>query len=220
MKTCFSSDSAILVSVTESMVQIFGVTTGACLQEFALEGNEHLRLLSFDPTNGRILTTKSVFYKTASWEQWQTSPRLGYSYDHRVDNALVNSGIWILLDGKKSCYVPSNFRPGLITWPGNTTNVAMTDSLLAILNELRDVVIIKFPTRREVRQQVTGTFDVALTLRGIAGNVDGSYSVAHTLSTSNSDLSNAKRKRRESDEPDVGSQAKTLGGRRSFWSVI
>lgn len=196
--TSFSSDSAILALVTDRMAHIFDVPTGACLQSFALDCTEDLRLLSFDPTNGRIFTAKSVFYKTSSWSNWQMSPRLGYSYSHSQGN-FPEQDIWILLDGKKNCYVPSNFRAGSL-WSRGTTNVAMTDSLLALLNELAEVVIIKFPIRRELPQVAMETFDVDLTLQGTAGSSDNLFLVADTPSTSYSNPRTSKRRRSTSSE--------------------
>lgn len=167
-KISFSSDSAILACITQSMAQIFDVATGACLQSFAFGRNEHLRLISFDPLIGQILTTKSVFYKTSSWKHWQTSPRLGYSYEYHSDDSWREQGSWILLNGKKNCFVPTYFQPVLSVWPRSTANVAMTDSLLVIAT-LTNVVFIKLPTIRGDTTTSVGTSDVGSAPLLIAG---------------------------------------------------
>lgn len=212
-KISFSSNSEILAIISASIAQIFDVDTGTCLLSFAIDSDEKLRITSFDPFKDRILTAESVFFKASSWKHWQTLPRLGYSYNHPDSNAsTTESDAWIVFNGRKHCYVPRNFRPAFRS--DGFADMAMTDSLLAIVNELREVVIIKFPTLRETRQQATGDFDIGPTLQGTAGNADDSYLVAYDSATSDSDLSGAKRKRRESDEPGIGNQANT------FWSVI
>ncbi|QYS97404.1 hypothetical protein H0G86_004635 [Trichoderma simmonsii] len=209
-KISFSSDSEILVFISASVAQIFDVDTGTCLLSFAIDGDEKLRLTSFDPFKNRILTAKSVFFKASSWKHWQTLPRLGYSYSHpRSNGSATKSDAWIILNGKKRYYVPRNFRPALRS--DRFADMAMTDSLLAIVNEVREVVIIKFPTQRETRQQATGDFDVGPTLQGTAGNADDSYSVAQASATSDSDLSSAKRKRRECDEPGIATRRIPFG---------
>ncbi|KAL7799610.1 hypothetical protein V8C43DRAFT_275615 [Trichoderma afarasin] len=212
----FSSDSAILACISESMAQIFDVTTGACLHSFSLDGIEHPRLLSFDPINGRILTAKCAFYKTSSWKHWQTSPRLGYSYDYRPEDPRSELGEWILLDGKKNCYVPINFRPRLFEWPKSTTNVAMTDSLLATVTMSGGVALIKLPNRHGGTTASVGAFDISPAVQGIAGGADNSYSVAHVPATSDIDSSTNKRKRRESDELDIENRDDTLESWRGF----
>ncbi|KAJ4863073.1 NACHT domain-containing protein [Trichoderma breve] len=214
-KISFSSDSAILACITKSMAQIFDVATGACLQSFAFDGNEHLRLLSFDPLSGQILTTKSVFYKTSSWKHWQTSPRLGYSYDYRSDSPWPERGSWILLNGKKNCFVPMAYRPGPSEWPKSTADVAMTDSLLVTVTST-NVVFIKLPTLREDTTTSVGTSEVDLAPLLIAGSTGNSFSVAHALKTSDSALRNLKRRRSTPSEASVGEQGNNLSKRKEI----
>lgn len=205
VKVSFSSDSAILIFVDSLMARILDVNTGACLQNFFHGGDHELQLLSIDPINDRILTFKYILYKTSPWEHWQMSPRHGYSYDYYFVTRLLRWGTWILLDGKRNCYVPSNFRPGKSRMPGRDYNMAMTGSLLAILNESGEMVIIKLPTQPETRQQAIETFGVTLNRGDI---VDGSgipHLVARVPLTSDSGLRNHKRKRGTSSASGVSS---------------
>ncbi|KAM6483313.1 hypothetical protein HDV62DRAFT_389522 [Trichoderma sp. SZMC 28011] len=204
-KVSFSSDSAILIYADRVWVRILDVNTGACLQSFAHDSDLDLRLLSFDSINDRILTFKYIFYKTFSWERWRMSPRLGYSYDYCFDNPSLKWGTWILLDGNRNCYVPSNFRPGLSRWPASKYNLAMTGSLLAILNELGEIVIIKLPTQPEVRQQAIETFDVTPNRGDIVDGNGNPHLIARVPLTSDSGLRNHKRKRGTSSASGVSS---------------
>lgn len=102
-----------------------------------------------------------MFYKTSSWKHWLASPRLGYSWDYLWYDAYPFDDKWITLDGKKNCYLPSNFKPVGPPLFGRRNPLAMSDSLLVVVNELREVVIIKFPTPREARQQENENLDVA-----------------------------------------------------------
>ncbi|KAL7949570.1 WD40-repeat-containing domain protein [Trichoderma barbatum] len=210
----FSSDSAILASITAPMAQIFDVATGACLQSFDLGKNEHTRLLSFDQIKGRILAAYTV-YKTSSWEHWQTSLQLGYSYDYRQgDSHVSESGTWILLNGKRNCYVPSHFRPGLLpryeesidqaepllsnsftVIQPDCVNVAMSDSLYAVVNELREMVIIKLPPLCEAQQQAIGPSDVRSMIEGIPGSAGNPNLAAGAPATTSFDLRYPIRKR-------------------------
>jgi WD40 repeat protein len=155
-KVAFSADSAVLASITGQSVLIWDVSTGACLKRFDVNCSKILP--SFDPINGRIFTDFFVFYKTSSWKDWETSPRLGYSYTHHL-NYVSGKGkeAWILLDGKKNFYMPTVFRPR--AFPTHIES-AMSDSLLAFVSRLAGLVIIKIPTHREPLQQAIGNSDL------------------------------------------------------------
>nr|WNZ75734.1 hypothetical protein [Trichoderma harzianum] len=214
---CFSSDSTILASITEYRAQIFSATTGACLQSFALDSDGHLRSVYFDPMKGRILTIKSMFYKTTSWKHWWTSPRSGYSYDHPDSPLARNSGAWILLDGKNNCYVPNHFRPRLLPGFNKFIELDLSDSLLAVVTGLGEVVIIKFPTWNEAREQTVETSDGISSSDDIPTSSGTSSLTADARATKKSGSRVAKRKSDISDETSVGdrSRSKVKGKRKT-----
>ncbi|KAL7959888.1 hypothetical protein V8C34DRAFT_98365 [Trichoderma compactum] len=183
-----------MIFVDQGMARILDVTTGACLQSFAHGSGGMLQLVSIDPTNARILTFKYTFYNTSSWEHWRMSPRHDHSYDFCLGVPLIQWGAWILRDGKRNCYVPSNFRPGVSKLPVSDHNVAMTGSLLAILNELEELVIIKLPTRPGAGQQAIETFDVSPNYLDIVDELGNPRLVARLLLTSDFGLKNHKEK--------------------------
>lgn len=203
-RIAFSSDSAILVIITNFKARIFDVTSGICLQKFALCLNS-MRQLSFDAIKGRIFTTESVFYKTSSWKHWQASPRLGYSYDYPYSDEYPCSDDfddkWITLDGKMNCYLPSNFRLGGSRFIDHSYPlIALSDSLLVIVNELRELVIIKFPNPRETWQQVNGNSDVASLFESTADRVGSSHLADNVSAENNSGFESPIRKRSASNE--------------------
>lgn len=201
----FSSDSAILATVTQSKAQIFDVVTGAYLQECALHSND-IRLLSFDTIKGRIFTTHSIFYKTSSWKHWQASPRLGYFWDYLRSDGRPVEDKWTL-DGKMNCYLPSNFRPSVLTSYDRPNPLAMSDSLLVVVNELREVVIIRFPTPREARQQENEIFDVAPAFESTIGSAGSSHLVVNVSLERKSGSKSPIRKRSASNELRVEDQS-------------
>ncbi|KAL7939839.1 hypothetical protein V8C35DRAFT_287843 [Trichoderma chlorosporum] len=191
----FSSDSAILAYLMESMVDIFDVSTGACLQNIPLDGTGDIRLISFDAMNGWLFTN-SIFYEAITWKCWQASPRLGYSYDYRWRGPqTVESDAWILLDGKRNCYIPANFRPVISPKYDRPAEMVMSDSLLVIENGLREVVIIKFPSQRETRQQKRGAFDAGPSSGGTSGSAGNSHLATNTPIAWNSGSKSPTRKR-------------------------
>lgn len=93
---------------------------------------------SFDPFNGDILTDQFVF-KTSSWKHWHKFPRHGYSYH----------GSWICLDGQETLFIPFEFDHGHKGRP------VISDSLVAFTSRLDQVIIIKFPNYRGLKEQET-----------------------------------------------------------------
>lgn len=83
----------------------------------------------------------------------------------------------------------------------------MSDSLLVVVNELREVVIIKFPTPREARQQENESFEVAPAFKSTTGSAGGSHLVVNVSIERNPGSKSLIRKRSASNELRVEDQS-------------
>jgi WD40 repeat protein len=137
----FSSDSKYLatISLIEDEVQIWEIATGVCL--FSVCGGDPLAW--FDPATGDILTEGFIF-KNLSWENWCEFPRQGYSSASLLDET------WICLDGQKLLLIPYELRP-----PIRGPSVLSNSFLMAFTSIADQVIIIKFPEYRDLKEQET-----------------------------------------------------------------
>ncbi|KAL7789788.1 quinon protein alcohol dehydrogenase-like superfamily [Trichoderma ceciliae] len=139
----FSSDSTVLAVIradyAEYEVEIWGVATGACLA-FVPVGYSYCRV-SFDPSEGHILTGDFIWYKKSTWEDWDQVQRPGYTLLHGQLET------WICFDGEKVFWVPREFCPG--QWLGS---FEISDCLLAYTDSLFRINIIKVPRQHHLQR--------------------------------------------------------------------
>ncbi|KAL6802556.1 hypothetical protein GGI42DRAFT_360255 [Trichoderma sp. SZMC 28013] len=140
-KIAFSSDSTVLMLISQDFLKIFEVTTGDRLQYLDLQPSRHPAF--FDPFTDRIFTSYDVFSKVA-WNEWERNPRSCYSYVHgEAYEEDRTKSAWIVHGGEKITYLPMDFRPDIN--PLREKSWDISDSLFAFINESEALFIIKFP---------------------------------------------------------------------------
>ncbi|KAL6815079.1 hypothetical protein J3E69DRAFT_105968 [Trichoderma sp. SZMC 28015] len=140
-KIAFSSDSTILVFISQDFLKILSVTAGGCLQHFDLQPSRHPAF--FNPLNDRIFTSHDEFFRVAR-DNWERNSRSCYSYVHgEAYEEDRTKSAWIVHGGEKITYLPMDIRPDINPLREQTLDIS--DSLFAFINESEVLFIIKFP---------------------------------------------------------------------------
>lgn len=178
----FSSDNTVLAVIYWNRVQMWEVATGTLLACVAVEENI-FGLPSFDPVEGCIFTSRSVYGRSgSSWKYWGKIPWPGYSLS---PNSPTDGCSWICLDGERIHSVPSDFSPRGKQW-------YISGSLLAYSSQANRMTIFKLPTQHDsngrkitaLDSHASGDSDLAVGVSGADSNVEV-YSTREDVSTPN-----------------------------------
>ncbi|UKZ78179.1 hypothetical protein TrVFT333_005914 [Trichoderma virens FT-333] len=90
-----------------------------------------------------------------AWNVWEEIPFVGYSYIfEEADASDGTEAAWIVRSGEKVLYLPPDFKPYQDLH--RREYFAVSDTLLAFINDSQGVVIMKFPIQNSSQETVAG----------------------------------------------------------------